>query len=530
MTIDKANKYDRQLRLWASTGQSNLEESHICLINATSTGSEILKNLILPGIGNFTIVDDSKVTEEDISGNFFLPSDSMGLSKAQVVCETLMELNNDSIGHYVSEALTEVYDDDLFWNKFDIVIISDCVQWSLLNRLKSRLYEMNIPLLLVNTVGFYGSVRIITQEVTVIETHASNKLFDLRIDKPWPDLLEYSDSINLDQLDDTDHAHIPYVIIFIKGLQKWREDHNGQDPLNYREKKEFKKYIESMARNINFETNFIEASNSVHRALQKTEIPNYLLNLFNDVKISDENLNESTTFFWILIRALKDFTALNHQQLPLPGSLPDMASDTKNYISLQTLYKIKAHQDKQLFTREVKKIVDQINPKNTYEEDPLTEIQSELINIFCKNCLYLHVTNGSQLLSNPQLLSKVLKNDSSEFDDEKFNTLGIYYGLFTFNLFVEKYQRRPRKEELQQFIELFCHEFEVASISTIPPSLLNVFEEIISHGTTNYHNISSFLGGIASQEVLKLTTSQYIPLDNLLVFDGIRSISEKWKM
>ena len=49
MSIDKSAKYDRQLRLWASTGQSNLENSHICLINATSTGSEILKNLILPG-------------------------------------------------------------------------------------------------------------------------------------------------------------------------------------------------------------------------------------------------------------------------------------------------------------------------------------------------------------------------------------------------------------------------------------------------------------------------------------------------
>lgn len=38
----------------------------MCLINATGTGTEILKSLVLPGVGAFTIVDGKKVTEEDI--------------------------------------------------------------------------------------------------------------------------------------------------------------------------------------------------------------------------------------------------------------------------------------------------------------------------------------------------------------------------------------------------------------------------------------------------------------------------------
>lgn len=71
MSIDKSAKYDRQLRLWASTGQSNLENSHICLINATSTGSEILKNLILPGIGQFTIIDEKKLLNKIYHRIFF---------------------------------------------------------------------------------------------------------------------------------------------------------------------------------------------------------------------------------------------------------------------------------------------------------------------------------------------------------------------------------------------------------------------------------------------------------------------------
>lgn len=53
-------------RLWGDHGQSALETSHICLINATGLGTEILKSLVLPGIGAFTIVDGHKVSEEDV--------------------------------------------------------------------------------------------------------------------------------------------------------------------------------------------------------------------------------------------------------------------------------------------------------------------------------------------------------------------------------------------------------------------------------------------------------------------------------
>jgi amyloid beta precursor protein binding protein 1 len=47
----KERKYDRQLRLWAASGQQALEDAHICLVNSGSgtTGVETLKNLVLPG-------------------------------------------------------------------------------------------------------------------------------------------------------------------------------------------------------------------------------------------------------------------------------------------------------------------------------------------------------------------------------------------------------------------------------------------------------------------------------------------------
>lgn len=53
-------------RLWGEHGQAKLEISSVCLINATCLGTEILKGLVLPGVGAFMIVDSNIVTEEDI--------------------------------------------------------------------------------------------------------------------------------------------------------------------------------------------------------------------------------------------------------------------------------------------------------------------------------------------------------------------------------------------------------------------------------------------------------------------------------
>ena len=67
-------------------------------------GVEALKNLILPGIGNFTIVDDAIVTEADLGVNFFLDEDSLDESRAEECCKLLLELNPDVTGNYISQA------------------------------------------------------------------------------------------------------------------------------------------------------------------------------------------------------------------------------------------------------------------------------------------------------------------------------------------------------------------------------------------------------------------------------------------
>jgi amyloid beta precursor protein binding protein 1 len=57
-------------RVWGEHGQTALEKAHVCVLNCGPTGSEALKNLVLGGIGSFTIVDASKVSASDLGNNY----------------------------------------------------------------------------------------------------------------------------------------------------------------------------------------------------------------------------------------------------------------------------------------------------------------------------------------------------------------------------------------------------------------------------------------------------------------------------
>ena len=99
---DKERKYDRQLRLWAASGQAALESANILVVNSgcATVGVETLKNLVLPGIGRFTIYDEAVVQEADLGVNFFVDDTCIGKSRAQSCAELLVELNPEVQGEW----------------------------------------------------------------------------------------------------------------------------------------------------------------------------------------------------------------------------------------------------------------------------------------------------------------------------------------------------------------------------------------------------------------------------------------------
>ena len=143
-------------RLWGDHGQASLENCQVCLINATGLGTEILKSLVLPGIGGFTIVDGKKVTEEDLGikwvisfsdafsiyfifsyvvvydvfcCSFFLDSESIGKPRALIATQLLLELNQDVKGDYVDESIEQLLENNPnFFSNFSVVIATSITE------------------------------------------------------------------------------------------------------------------------------------------------------------------------------------------------------------------------------------------------------------------------------------------------------------------------------------------------------------------------------------------------------------------
>ncbi|KAI6651617.1 NEDD8-activating enzyme E1 regulatory subunit isoform X1 [Oopsacas minuta] len=307
--ISKSTRYDRQLRLWGDKGQATLESAHVCLINASAIGSETLKNLVLPGVGKITVVDSNKVMGRDLGNNFFLDQDSLGLSRADRVKELLLEINEEVTGESVATDInTLINENPEFFKQFSVVIATQ-VSEGISLPLSRLLWSQRVPLILVKSYGFIGSIRVATPEHCIVEAKPDNALEDLRFDKPFIELETHVNSVELDKLDKTEHEHVPYLVLIYKYLQKWSEQNGGRYPSKYKEKKEVKELIRQGIR-INPETggpeaeeNFEEAMNNLNTALTETKVPSNIDTILKDDNC--EQLTAQSTPFWILTAALK---------------------------------------------------------------------------------------------------------------------------------------------------------------------------------------------------------------------------------
>lgn len=153
----KTRRYDRQLRLWAATGQNALESSRILLISATATSTSILKNLVLPGIGHFTILDAASVTPRDAGNNFFLEGmDSVGKNRAEEAVRLLGELNDGVEGVAVKESIEDVLANKPEWIKGFTLVIAHNQDTKVIGQLSDLLWKDDggPPLIAVKSAGF----------------------------------------------------------------------------------------------------------------------------------------------------------------------------------------------------------------------------------------------------------------------------------------------------------------------------------------------------------------------------------------
>uniref|UniRef100_A0A7S3B1H5 THIF-type NAD/FAD binding fold domain-containing protein n=1 Tax=Haptolina ericina TaxID=156174 RepID=A0A7S3B1H5_9EUKA len=88
-------RYDRQIRLWGMDTQRAMLGARILVLEFTGLGNEIVKNLVLAGVGHVCIQDAGLVTEDDVGvgGVFSITKAHVGKSRADAAVEQLHPMN-----------------------------------------------------------------------------------------------------------------------------------------------------------------------------------------------------------------------------------------------------------------------------------------------------------------------------------------------------------------------------------------------------------------------------------------------------
>ncbi|KAE8152920.1 hypothetical protein BDV25DRAFT_150394 [Aspergillus avenaceus] len=544
----KERKYDRQLRLWAASGQQALEESRVLLVNSDGpwgnqstgvpgvVGVETLKNLVLPGIGGFTIVDPAVVTEADLGVNFFLEEESLGKPRAAETCRLLRELNPDVEGTYQNKSIAELLQQEPdFLAQHRLVLVSGPIKRSSLDALRKAAEALNIPVLYTRSVGFYSTFSLqLPATFPIVETHPDPETTqDLRLLNPWPELAEAAARVNnLESLDDHQHGHVPYLLLLLHYLEKWKGAHGGNAPSNYKEKSEFREMVRSSARIKNAEggeENYDEAVAAVLKSLNPFTLRSSTQEIFEMEECKSPKPESSD--FWLIASAVREFFQ-QHGVLPLPGSLPDMKAQSADYVSLQNIYKSKARKDVGEVIAIVRRIESQLSARPAH-------IPEKEIEIFCKNAAHIKVIHGRSI---PQIdgeahTSKAIRNNIN-IPDSLVPAFIAFQVLD--NIITEIQEGTLPSESLDDEAAWTAQTDRLMAILTSDdPSaideearehILDATQELRRTEGGELHNISSLTGGLVAQEALKVITRQYVPLDNTCLFDGVRSRSEMYKL
>ena len=273
--------------------------------------------------------------------------------------------------------------------------------------------------------------------------------------------------------------------------------------------------------------------------------------------------NEQNSGFWLIADAVKRFYA-THNCLPLTGSVPDMKAQSKVYIQLQNIYKAKARQD----AAEVLRMAQETAPDQ--------EIDAAEVDLFCKNAAFVKLINAtggkgntntgsddrlrqvvgkivplplplfSSSCSPPQTIAARLGGCAASVIPQRWNPPCPFI-LTLLPLVAEETERDANAEFTLEPLSLLpiylamqatrhvasaSADKIVADVARVVPGagenerVVQAAQEVARAEGGELHNIAALTGGMVAQEMIKIITKQYIPIDNTCIFDGISSRSQ----
>lgn len=381
---------------------------------------------------------------------------------------------------------------------FTLILYSHPIDQMLLEKIINYSIKHKIPLISTHSAGFYSYFKMhLPGNFPIIDTHPdSTATTDLRLLTPWPELVHFVHELtdNIDSLDAHKHGHIPYLILLLYYLNKWKSSHNGDFPQKYADKIAFRQTIATAARTNNSEGGEENYDEAVAAVLKTITLPT-LSSSVREVFSYSPDVEEAQSVFWVITDAVKRFYA-KHGVLPLPGSVPDMKAESQVYVRLQSIYKNKARQD-------VAEVIASIRAHAHGDR-----VTTEEVETYCKNAAFIKLIRGTN--TDPEALRTLAV---SELEAE--------YPPSLMHVYLALKASEDAEEQTPSSI--------LKNISNVVPAahdnaeLVKAAHEVARAQHGELHNISSLVGGMVAQEIIKIITKQYVPIDNTCVFDGIVS-------
>ena len=521
-------RYDRQLRLWNSSGQSSLEGARVLVLGASSLAAQLLKCLVLPGVGAFTVCDDAVASEEDVGANFFLqPGTSEGRPCAAEVARLVAELN-PGVRHDAKIVSPQQLLEEPDAMAPYTLVVSVRQPRAVDERAVELCWAQSppVPFFCAKSAGLVGAFSVNVPEVTLVETHPDS-LVDLRLTRPFPALEQFAERFDLRTPDSLARAHIPFVVILLRAFRDWRAAHDGKLPSSG-DRRAFQAHLATYRPEDSTDPeNFDEASAALAphmwRPLQAPAVPEPVRKLLDDAQA--RNVGPSSPRFWLLAAALRRFVE-EEQVLPLPGSLPDMKATSATYVELQQVYHGKAQADLAAVQRQLDAVLAEAG--RTREEASISDAD---VQTFVKHAAVLRVQRGRPLVErrkqpNTEAITLALQDPVNPV------TIQYWVALLAADEFQQRTGRYPGQgrdgvntdedtAKLEALVLEYVQSIGVPVDEGIRELYHSACAEIVRSAHSDIVSTAAFLGGVMAQEAIKVITRQYIPLDNTCVYDGV---------
>lgn len=155
-------RYSRQIPIIGDDGQKRIEQAHVAVAGCGGLGSNVITQLSIAGVGNFTIIDGDVIEESNLNRQFVHCGNSG--SKAMSMKDWILRNNPDAKVKVMDVSLNEENVNE-FISSAEIVV--DCLDnnetRSLLN---DACVKRNIPMVHGGINGMYGQVTFIKPGIT----------------------------------------------------------------------------------------------------------------------------------------------------------------------------------------------------------------------------------------------------------------------------------------------------------------------------------------------------------------------------